>query len=148
MEPVAPFADTMVENVAVWTEGDSRGVFIPAEVAAIMAKSPQPRRGPNRIAPSDALPDVVERLVPRRQFQPEDGDVLITRERIPRVNPFAQFPLPWRYRLAVRGGMEEQRTFNSFQHAAFEAEQIASKRNSRVVYIEDDTPTVLGDYRG
>ena len=108
---------------------------------------PKPPDGPNRIPPSDALPDVVERLVSHRQFQPETGDVLITRERVPNVNPRAQFPLPWRYRVSVRGESSDHRTFTSFQHAASEAEQIASKRNSRVVYIEDDASTVLGDYR-
>jgi hypothetical protein len=93
------------------------------------------------------LPDIVERLVSRRQFFPEDGDVLITRERVPSVNPHAQFSAPWRYRVTVRGHDRDQHTFNSFQHAASEAEQIASKGKARIVYIEDDTPSVLGDYR-
>ena len=109
--------------------------------------TPVPPDGPNRIAPADALSDVVERLVPRRQFQSEDADVLITRERLPRVNPYARFPLPWRYRVAVRGETDGHHTFTSFQHAASEAEQIASKRNARVVYVEDEVPTVLADYR-
>lgn len=100
----------------------------------------------SRIAPADALPDVVERLVSRRPIRVEDGDVLITRERVPRVNPRAQFPQPWRYRLTVRGGTVNT-TFTSFPHAASEAEHLASTRNARVVYIEDDAPTLLGDYR-
>ena len=36
----------------------------------------------SRISPADALPDVVERLVSRRQYRPDDGDVLIIRERV------------------------------------------------------------------
>jgi hypothetical protein len=72
--------------------------------------------GPSRIAPADALPDVVERLVSRRQFRPDDDDVLIVRERVPRVNPRAQFPQPWRYRVTARGAIEQQ-TFTSFPSA-------------------------------
>jgi hypothetical protein len=102
---------------------------------------------PNRIAPADALPDVVERVVSRRQLYPEDGDVVITRERVPCLNPFAQFPQPWRYRVVVRGEIGERPTFTSFPHAASEAEQIASQRAARVIIIEDDVPTVLADYR-
>ena len=100
----------------------------------------------SRISPADALPDVVERLVSRRQYRADDGDVLIIRERVPRLNPRAQFPQPWRYRVTVRGTIE-QHTFTSFPHAASEAEHVASTRNARVVYIEDGVPTVLGDYR-
>ena len=100
----------------------------------------------SRIAPADALPDVVERVLSRRQFRPDDDDVLIVRERVPRVNPRAQFPQPWRYRVTARGTFEQQ-TFTSFPHAASEAEHLASSRNGRVVYIEDGAPTVLGDYR-
>ena len=94
----------------------------------------------SRISPADALPDVVERLVSRRQYRPDDGDVLIIRERVPRLNPRAQFPQPWRYRVTVRGTIE-QYTFTSFPHAASEAEHVASTRNARVVYIEDGVPT-------
>jgi hypothetical protein len=93
------------------------------------------------------MPEVVERLVSRRPITPEDGDVMIVRERVPRVNPRAKFAQPWRYRVTVRGGAIGQHTFTSFPHAASEAEHLASTRNTRVVYIEDDAPTVLGDYR-
>lgn len=101
----------------------------------------------SRISPADALPDVVERLVSRRHFRPDDHDVLIIRERVPRLNPRAQFPQPWRYRVTMRGSPVEKHTFTSFPHAASEAEHLASTRNARVVYIEDGAPTVLGDYR-
>jgi len=89
----------------------------------------------------------VERLVPRRQFQFEDGDVVITRERVPRVNPAPQFPLPWRYRVTVRGSNADPHTYNSFQHAASKAELLASQRKARLLYVEDNTPNILGDYR-
>ena len=106
-----------------------------------------PLDGLSRIAPADALSDVVERVVSRRQFQPVDGDVVIRRERVPRLNPRAQFPQPWRYRVVVRGEMGERPTFTSFPHAASEAEQIASQRAARVIIIEDEVPIVLADYR-
>ena len=112
-----------------------------------MPKDPLEHMEVSRISPADALPDVVERLVSRRQLQPENGDVVITRERVPRLNPHAQFPQPWGYRVTVHGETCEQRTFTSFPHAASEAEHLASTRNARVVYIEDSMPTVLGDYR-
>jgi hypothetical protein len=99
----------------------------------------------SRISPADALPDVVERLVSRRQFRPDVGDVLIIRERVLRLNPRARVPQPWRYRVTVRGTIE-QHAFTSFPHAS-EAEHVASTRDARVVYVEDGAPTVLGDYR-
>ena len=111
-----------------------------------MPKHPPQHPEVRRISPADALPDVVERLVTRRQTTPEEGDVLIVRERVPRLNPRAKFPQPWRYRVTVRGAVEHL-MFTSFPHAASEAEHLASTRNARVVYIEDDAPTVLGDYR-
>ena len=112
-----------------------------------MAKTPKPPDPPNRIPPADALPDVVERLVSRRQVQLEDGDVVITRERVPLVNSSPLYPVPWRYRVTVRGTDMDPHTYNSFQHAASEAEQLASQRKARIVYVEDNTPNVLGDYR-
>jgi hypothetical protein len=48
--------------------------------------SPEYPNGPSRISPADALPDVVERLVTRRQITSEDGDVLIIRERVLRLS--------------------------------------------------------------
>jgi hypothetical protein len=71
---------------------------------------------------------------------------VITRERVPRVNPYATFPTPWRY--CVRHYPEPQgAAFTSFQHAASAAEQDATSRNGRVIYIENQIPTVLADYR-
>jgi hypothetical protein len=119
---------------------------------SVPPRSPKPRvpKQPDsvtRIPPAEALPDVVERLVSRRQIVAEDGDVLVIRERVPRLNPHAQFPQPWRYHVTVRGGTREAQTFTSFPHAASAAEQLASEQEVRVLYIEDDSLTVLGDYR-
>ena len=42
---------------------------------------------PTRVPPAETLPDVLERVVLRRQLKVEDGDVVITRERVPSLNP-------------------------------------------------------------
>ena len=113
-----------------------------------MPKPPQPAdpNGPERIAPDDAIPDVLERVVLRRQVQLEVGDVLITRERVPRLNPHATIALPWRYRVAVYPEPAGH-TYTSFQHAASAAEDLATNRHARVLYLETDQLTLLADYR-
>ena len=99
-----------------------------------------------RVSPGDTLPDVLERVVLRRQVKVEDGDVVITRERVPRLNPYATVATPWRY--CVRIYPEPQgHAFNSFQNAASDAEHLATARHSRVMYVEDAVPTLLTDYR-
>ena len=113
-----------------------------------MAKSRRPKspKRPVRVRPTESLPDILERIVPRRQVRIEDGDVVITRERVPRLNPYATSVAPWRY--CVRVYPDPQGTaFTSFQNAASDAEHHASARHARVIYIEDDAPTVLADYR-
>jgi hypothetical protein len=102
--------------------------------------------GPKRIPPGDDLSEAVERMISRRQLQIEAGDIVIRRERVPRLNPRASAAMPWRFRVLVSpepGGL----VFTSFPHAASEAEQMAARRRSRVVYVEDDRPTLLADYR-
>lgn len=114
-----------------------------------MPKTPQPpdpKGVPERIAPDDALPDVLERVVLRRQVQVELGDVVVTRERVPRLNPHATIALPWRYRVAVYPEPAGH-TYTSFQHAASAAEDLATGRHARVIYLETDQPTLLADYR-
>ena len=113
-----------------------------------MPKRPQPPdpNRPERIAPDDALPDVLERVLLRRQVQVEVGDVVITRERVPRLNPRATVAQPWRYRVAVYPEPAGH-TYTSFQHAASAAEDLATGRSARVMYLETDLPTLLADYR-
>ena len=85
----------------------------------------------------------------RRYLQLEAGDVLIVRERLPRVNPRPASTLPqWRYRVRVHSGSHPQRTFMSFAHAASEAERLASEHRARLMFIEDDVPLLLVDHRG
>ena len=88
-------------------------------------------------------PDDVE----SRLSLPREGDVLIARERLPRLDPHAPLSPQWRYRVTVFDGPQEAHTFTSFPHAASAAEQLASKQQVRVIYIEDGLHTVLADYR-
>ena len=106
-------------------------------------------RGPQRIPPDDAVPDIVERVVPRRNLRVERGDVVITRERVPGLNPFPIAPPPWRFRVGIAGQpVGTGATYNSFQHAASDAEQRAAANRLRVIYVEDESSSLLADYRG
>jgi hypothetical protein len=88
-------------------------------------------------------PDDVE----SRLSLPREGDVLIARERLPRLDPHAPLSPQWRYRVTVFGRPKEAHTFTSFPHAASAAEQLASTHQVRVIYAEDGLHTVLADYR-
>jgi uncharacterized protein YbaR (Trm112 family) len=112
-------------------------------------RHPSVLRGPKRIPPAEAPADAVERIVPKRHVQVEPGDVVVTREPVPRVNPLTTLARqPWRYRLALfPEGPEGYRIFTSFQHAATEAEQVAAHRKARVMYVEDGIPSMLADHR-
>lgn len=103
--------------------------------------------GPKRTPPGEDLPEAVERIISRRQIHIEKGDVVIRRERVPRLNPRASAATPWRFRVLVSPEPGGGLVFTSFPHAASEAEQMAARRRSRVVYVEDDLPTLLADYR-
>jgi len=100
-------------------------------------------RRPPRDAPSDAI----ERVQPRR-VQIEIGDVVVTRERLPRVNPRPASTAPqWRYRIRIHPDQHTGPVFNGFVSAASHAEQIASVECARIVFIEDELPVILADYR-
>ena len=104
-----------------------------------MAKRPRPTKtpeGPRLIPPAEATSEAVERILPKRQLQIEAGDVVITREPVPRVNPLSTLTSrPWRYRLAIYPEAPEgYRIFTAFQHAALAAEQIA-QRNMRASFM-------------
>jgi hypothetical protein len=122
----------------------SRGCYTRDAVAK--SRRPQSPKRPVRVRPTEALPDIVERIVPRRQVAAEDGDVVITRERVPRLNPHAMFAVPWRYCLRIYPDPQGS-AFTSFQNAASEAEHYATVHHARVLYVEDESPTVLADYR-
>jgi hypothetical protein len=105
--------------------------------------------GPRRIPPAKATSEAVERILPKRQVQVETGDVVMTREPVPRVNPSPTVTSrAWRYRVALfPESPENYRIFTSFQHAASAAEQIAAANNSRVLYVEDGVVSLLTDHR-
>ena len=102
---------------------------------------------PARIPPTDAEADAIERVAPKRPIQIARGDIVIVRERVPRVNQHVTV-LPWRFRVQVfPDPTKDRHVFNSFQHAAFAAEELASKARARVIYVEDHIPSVVADYR-
>ena len=117
-----------------------------------MAKRPRPTKtpeGPRRIPPAEATSEAVERILPKRQLQIEAGDVVITREPVPRVNPLSTLTSrPWQYRLAIYPEAPEgYRIFTAFQHAALAAEQIATEKHARIIYVEEGVPSLLTNYR-
>jgi hypothetical protein len=88
----------------------------------------------------------MERVARRRRVQLQDGDVVILREPVPslRKDPTNQ----WRFRLSLHPATgTDGRVFNTFQHAAGEGEGLASHRQARLIYVEDDAPSLLNDYR-
>src|SRR5688500_18455722 len=96
---------------------------------------------PERISPRSDTAETLERLVSRRQLRVEAGDVVIAREPLPRLQP-TPTDAQWWFRVAVypRGNPDE-RVFTSFHHAALHAEQLASQRRARLLFIEDRIPT-------
>jgi hypothetical protein len=104
-------------------------------------------RGPRRVAPADSPADAIERIAPKRHHL-ETGDVVITRERLPQINPQPLSPDPqWRYRVQVHPEIYGKRVFNAFTHAASEGERLAGERHARLMFVEDDVPVLIADYR-
>jgi hypothetical protein len=104
---------------------------------------------PIRVSPSQSPADAVERILPRHTLRLIAGDVVVCRELVPRVNPnpIAKEP-QWRYRVLVyRGPDTPGRVFSSFVHAAHAAEELATAQRGRIMFVEDDVPSLLADYR-
>jgi hypothetical protein len=101
-----------------------------------------------RLSPAEAAAEAVERIAPRR-LTLENGDIVIRRDRIPRVNPRPASPEPqWRYLVGTYPDRQGNVAFfTSFSHAAAHAEQLASDTHARVMFIEDDMPTLIANYR-
>jgi hypothetical protein len=103
---------------------------------------------PRLISPTESPADAIERIVSRRHLQLEHGDVLIVRERVPSVNPKPMSKVPqWRYRVSVHPESHKGQVYTSFPHAASHAEQLASQRRCRLMFVEDDIPSLLSDHR-
>jgi len=99
-----------------------------------------------RIAPADASADAVERIASRRNMLLQGGDVVVCREKTPRLRPTQDAPI-WRYRVYVHPDRHEGRIFTGFEPAATESEQLATRLKARAMYVEDGVPVMLADYR-
>jgi len=108
------------------------------------------RKGPtHRLAPEDAPAEAVERIAGRRAVAIAPGDVVVSREPIPNVNanPLTR-ETQWRFRVCIEGTVGSSQFFTNFTHAASRGEQLATVRRARLVFVEDDIPSLLADYRG
>ena len=106
-----------------------------------MAKQP-----PQRITPDQDPSEAVERVVGTRSVETEPGDVVIRRETAGRLTTEPTVTT-WRYALLVEGASQDVRHFARYDFAAIEGEQLAAKMRARLLYLEDDTGTLLMDYR-
>ena len=107
------------------------------------------RKGPpHRLAPHDAPAEAVERIAGRRALLIARGDVVVSREPLPKVNPrpLTQHP-QWRFRVCIQGVPRSSQFFTSFTHAASHGEELATAKHTRLVLVEDDIPSLLADYR-
>jgi hypothetical protein len=107
------------------------------------------RKGPpHRLAPRDAPAEAVERIAGRRALLIARGDVVVSREPLPKVNPRPLTRHPqWRFRVCIQGVPGSSQFFTSFPHAAAHAEELATTKRTRLVFVEDDIPSLLADYR-
>jgi len=104
---------------------------------------------PDRIPPTDAPADAIEHLLARKALQLVAGDVVIARERVPRVNtnPISTVP-QWRFRVSLhRDPRSQSQVFTGFVHAAAAADQLGAELRTRVMFVEDEIPSLLTDYR-
>jgi hypothetical protein len=99
-------------------------------------------RRTTRISPQDAPAEAVERVAKLR-IAPEHGDVVITREPAGWSNTVSM----WRYALTIDDSPDSARQFARYSSAAVEGEQLAQRRRSRLLYVEDGTVALLMDYR-
>ena len=53
----------------------------------------------------------------------------------------------WRFRVCVQGVQNSSQFFTSFTHAASRAEELATAKRTRLVFVEDEIPSLLADYR-
>ena len=96
-----------------------------------------------------ALREIFERLVlSDLRAHVEDGDVVISKERPKRISTRAVYSARCQYIVGVYPDPEALiNIFTSFKNAASEAEHYATSHHARVVYVEDEEPIVLADYR-
>ena len=105
-------------------------------------------KGLRRTPPSECPSEAVERLLHRRQLQLLPGDVVVAREPLARVKPRRISGEPqWHYCVAVQGEPPPSQTFTTFLQAVTRAEDLAATRWARIMFLEDDVPALLADYR-
>ena len=92
--------------------------------------------------------EAVERIAGRKALRIAPGDVVLSREPLPKVNPRPLTQQPqWRFRVCIQGVLRSSQFFTSFTHAASRAEELATAKATRFVFVEDDIPSLLADYR-
>ena len=103
-------------------------------------------KGPNRRTPSQAPADAIERVSPRLMV--DRGDIVLMRERLPRVNPKPMSTEPqWRYRVCVEAERGSSEFFTGFAPAAARAQELATQRFARLLLVEDSVVSLLANYR-
>lgn len=113
-----------------------------------------PDRSPVKLAPAGEPAETVERLLARRQLIVEEGDIVVVREvaGIWHAGPGLTSPTTVsrsQYRILVRGERDDEveRVFAKYDRAVMDAEVLAANRRVRLFYSEDNTITLLRDYR-
>ena len=102
----------------------------------------------NRISPTEAPAEALERISPRRTLALVQGDIVVAREPLPKLTPGSgPREQQWRYRVCVQGQPRTSQYFTSFAPAAGYAEELAQTRNARIMFLEDQVPSMLADYR-
>ena len=90
----------------------------------------------------------MERIAGRRGLTITPGDVVVSRELLPKVN---QRPLIDERNGGFVSASKASRTAVSslrvFTYAASRGEELASAKRIRLLFVEDDIPTLLADYR-
>ena len=90
----------------------------------------------------------MERIAGRHVLLIARGDVVVSREPLPKVNPRPLTQQPqWRFRVCIQGVPRSSQFFTSFTHAASHGEELATTKHTRLVFVEDDIPSLLADYR-
>jgi hypothetical protein len=113
-----------------------------------MARKVPRKSPPHRLAPRDAPAEAVERIAGRRAVTIARGDVVVSREPLPKVNtsPMTR-ETQWRFRVCIQGIQSSSQFFTSFTHAASRGEELATIRRARLLFVEDEIPSLLADYR-
>ena len=113
-----------------------------------------PDRQPVKLTPAGDPAETVERLLTRRQLIVEEGDIVVVREvaGIWHAGPGLTSPTTVsrsQYRIVIRGQRDDEieRVFAKYDRAVMDGEVLAANRRVRLFYSEDNSITLLRDYR-